>query len=337
MRHSTIATLLFAAAAPAASLATTPPPAIAPTTAATAPTTAAGHPDFNFTGPLVTPSVNTMPAGMVNVEPYLIHSQTRALYDNAGHRHEMASETSQWQVAVPVAVAISDASLVQLTLNALRATGQGMHTDGFRMADTSLRVQQRLLAPAADGTGLVLAVSLSQRLSTGRYHQLNANPLNATGNGTRRTSVAVGGQALQWLDHDRAVRWRGQIAWSPAPGAVRVRNASVYGTADGFAGYALAGQAWSASMAAEFALNPRWVLVGEAVWNRSGPLSLIDTRTGVDQTERRLAPGHDVSLAPAVEYHFSSRMGLIAGVQFTVAGRNNSDYVAPQVALNMVF
>jgi hypothetical protein len=211
-----------------------------------------------------------------------------------------------------------------------------MHSDGMRMGDTSLRLQQRILAPRDDGTGLVASLSLTQRFSTGRYHQLSANPMNGTGNGTNRTTVAFGGQLLQWLGDGRAVRWRGQLAWSPEPGAVRVRDASVYGTTDGFRGYALVGQAWNASLAAEYALNARWVLVGEAIWNRSGAAAIVDTRRD-GHGQRRLAPGQDFSLAPAVEYHLSDAVGLIAGVQFTVAGRNNADYVAPQVALNMVF
>lgn len=295
------------------------------------------HASPNFTGPLVTPAVNTLPVGTINIEPYLISTQTRASYDNAGNRHEQHSKLRQWQVAVPMTMALTASNLVQLTLNASRTTGAGMHSDGMRMGDASVRVQQRLLAPRKDGTGLVLALSLTQRLSTGKYHQLSSNPLNATGNGTNRTTVALGGQLLEWLSGEHAVRWRGQLAWSPAPGSVRVRGESVYGTDAGFRGYALVGQAWSASLAAEYVINSRWVLVGEGVWNRSNAVSIVDTRHRGAASERRLAPGQDFSLAPAIEYHFSSTVGLIAGVQFTVGGRNNADYVAPQVALNMVF
>jgi hypothetical protein len=152
-----------------------------------------------------------------------------------------------------------------------------------------------------------------------------------------RTTFAFGAQRLYWLGGGHAIRWRGQLAWSPSPGRIRVRDSSVYGTESGFHGYARLGQAWNASLAAEYVLNPRWVLVGEAIWNRASAIDVVGTAADASRVARRLAPSHDLSLAPAVEYHFTPNTGLIAGVQFTVAGRNTADYVAPQVALNMVF
>ncbi len=44
-----------------------------------------------------------------------------------------------------------------------------------------------------------------------------------------------------------------------------------------------------------------------------------------------------VTLAPAIEYHFTSKIGLIAGVEFSVAGRNSGHFISPQVALGMYF
>lgn len=317
----TLTALAIALVAPVVANATTPP------TTREAP---------NFTGPLVTPAVNTVPAGMLNVEPYLIHTNTRGSYDNAGHRHEHRTKYRQWQVAVPVTYALTDSSAVQLTFNASRTSGGGRHTDGLRMGDTVVRLQQRLLAPAADGTGLILGLALAQRFPTGKYHQLHTNPLNATGNGAARTTLSLGAQQLHWLPNDHALRWRGQVAWSPSPGRVRVHGDSVYGTSAGFRGFASAGRSWNATIAAEYVLDARWVLVGEAIWNRTGA-SYVAGRYGDRASRFGFAPSHDIGLAPAVEYHFSPTIGLIAGVQFSVAGRNAGDYVAPQAALNMVF
>lgn len=310
--------------------------AFASTTAMATPSTEVPA-EVNFTGPLVTPAVNSMPAGMLNIEPYLIHTHMRGSYDNQGHRWERNAKLRQWQVAVPMMYALSDTNFVQLTLNASRTSGEGLHTDGMRMGDTTIRFQQRLRAPEADGTGLVLSAAVAQRLPTGKYHHLDTNPLNGTGNGAMRTTLAFGAQQLHWLEHGHAIRWRTQLAWSPSPGRVRVRDGSVYGTDRGFRGHARLGQAWNASVAAEYVLDRRWVLVGEAIWNRASAVTLGGLTADGSTTARRLAPSQEFSLAPAVEYHFNPNLGLIAGVQFTVAGRNTADYVAPQVALNMVF
>jgi hypothetical protein len=291
--------------------------------------------EANFTGPLVTPAVNTLPAGMINVEPYLIHTNARGWFDGDGDRHAEKPTLRQWQVALPMTYGLTDTISVQLTLNAARTSVDGRHSDGMRMGDSTLRVQSRLTAPHADGTGLVLAVSAAQRLATGEYHHLDNNPLNGMGTGAMRTTFAVGAQQLHWLDNGHALRWRGQLAWSPAPARVRLRGQNVYGTPKGFRGYAAPGQAWSASLAAEYVLDRHWVLVGEAIWNRESGTRLKGAAEG--HWAYTSPSNHALSLAPALEYHFNPKVGLIAGVQFTVGGRHATDYVAPQVALNMVF
>ena len=132
-------------------------PSVALTLASLAPLAAfAATPEANFTGPLVTPAVNSMPEGMLNIEPYLIHTNTRGRYDNVGHRREEHSMVRQWQLALPMSYALSDTSVVQLTLTSSRTSGGGLHSDGMRTGDTSVRLQQRLRGPDADGGGLIL-------------------------------------------------------------------------------------------------------------------------------------------------------------------------------------
>lgn len=290
-------------------------------------------PTANFTGPLVTPAVNTLPTGIFNIQPYLIHTRTHGVYDNARHRKDANPPSRQWQVVLPMTYGITERLAIQLTPAAVRTSERGRHTDGLRLADTGLRLQQRLTAPAADGTGWVTAVAVARNVPTGRHHRLDTQPLNATGTGAARSSITFGAQRLYWLDGGRALRWRGQLLWSPTPPAIRVRGTSVYGTLRGFRGHVHAGSAWQATLAAEYALDPRWVLVGEAIGSRQGIVRVH----GDDRTSVRHAPSEAFSLAPAVEYHFNTSIGLIAGVQFTLAGRNQSADVTPQVALNMLF
>jgi hypothetical protein len=52
--------------------------------------------------------------------------------------------------------------------------------------------------------------------------------------------------------------------------------------------------------------------------------------------ELNSGPGHTWSLAPAIEYNFTSRIGVIAGAKLTVAGRNAAAVVIPVAAINIV-
>src|SRR2546429_198922 len=47
--------------------------------------------------------------------------------------------------------------------------------------------------------------------------------------------------------------------------------------------------------------------------------------------------GYSLALAPAIEYNFNSRVGLLVGVRMFVAGRNTTSSVTPAIALNMVY
>lgn len=306
---------------------------------ALAPMAAMATPDRatpNFTGPLVTPAVNTLSKDLLNIEPYLIHTNVRGTYAKDGGRHGHRDTARQWMVAVPMVYGLTDTLNVQLTLNGSRTSRGGLHSDGLRMGDTVVRFLQRLAGPGPDGTGWVVGLATAASLPTGKYHRLDTNPFNGTGTGAVRFTTSLGAQKLQWLPNGHALRWRGQLAWGESPGRIGIHGTSTYGTARGFRGSVRPGQSWTASLAGEYVLNSRWGLVGEAIWNQGGAASVRGTCDG-KPCGHRFGPTQAYSLAPAVEYHVGPNMGLIAGVQFSVAGRNASSYVAPQAALNMVF
>jgi len=57
---------------------------------------------------------------------------------------------------------------------------------------------------------------------------------------------------------------------------------------------------------------------------------------GTMPIELRSAPSHALSIAPAIEYNLSARVGVIAGPKLTVAGRSTGAVVIPIVAVNVV-
>ncbi|TCV93303.1 outer membrane putative beta-barrel porin/alpha-amylase [Luteibacter rhizovicinus] len=292
----------------------------------------------NFTGPLITPNPNALPVGVFNVEPYLIHTKTTGLYDSHGDRHRTDSSTRQWQVALPISYGVSERLTAQVTLNAVHAYTEGRHSSGTRMGDTSLRFSYLLQAPNADGTRPAFAVAVAHRFPTGDYHRLDTNPLNGTGSGAQRSTLSFLGQQVVWMPNGRPLRWRANVSWSPVPPKVDVNGTSVYGTETDFRGTARPGHSLSASAAVEYSVDSRWVLVMEAAWSHAGVTSVTGRRMPGLAAESFHSPTQsDWSLAPAVEYHISPTIGIIAGVQFNIAGRNTASYVSPQAAVNMVF
>ena len=296
--------------------------------------------DVNYTGPLLTPNAGILPRGMVNVEPYLVYSSSRYYYDNDGNKHRQ-NRTAQWQTLVPINVGITERFGMQATLGATHNSAQGgQHSAGMRATDASLRAQFLVLRPSADGLSPALSISAIHRFPTGRYDQLGDNPLNGSGSGVHGDRVDVLIQQSLPMPSGRPLRWRGRLAYDFNPGAVDIRGRSVYGTDAGFRGRADLSHAWSASASVEYSIDSHWVLAMDLAYQRGSTTRVYGSVPVDGQNVAVNRPGtisHNVSVAPAIEYNINAKLGIVAGVHMSVAGRNSDAFVAPQAAVNMVF
>lgn len=295
--------------------------------------------DVNYTGPLLTPNAGILPRGLVNIEPYLIHSTSRYYYDNEGNKRRQ-SRAAQWQTLVPITAGFTERFGMQAILGATHNMAQGQRSAGMRFNDTSLRAQFLVLRPSSDGLHPALSISAIHRFPTGGYDRLDGNPLNGSGSGVHGDRVDMLIQQSVPMPTGRPLRWRGRLAYDFNPGAVDIRGQSVYGTDAGFRGRADLSHAWSASASAEYSIDAHWVLAMELAYQRSsttrvyGSMPVAGRNVAVD---RPGTIGHNLSIAPAIEYNVNGKLGVVAGVHMSVAGRNSDAFVAPQAAVNMVF
>lgn len=295
----------------------------------------------NFTGPLITPNPAGLPQGNWYIEPYLVRIDSRDHYDGNGDRRRSAERSGAWATVVPIIYGFSDRVMGQVNLSASRSESGSARSSGFRAGDTTARLQYLLQAPNADGTRPAVSVALVQRFSTGSHDRITGNALDAQGDGVQRTTAALGVQQVVWLGNDRPLRWRAQLSAGPAPARTAISGTSVYGTDASFQGHIARGSVLGLSVGAEYSFNARWVGVMEMAASRETGQRLSgfarNGRGEIERIEEHRPASRNVTLAPAVEYHFSPTLGLIAGVEFTVAGRNTGRTFSPQVALGMFF
>lgn len=296
--------------------------------------------DVNYTGPLLTPNAAIMPKGLVNIEPYLIYSSSSHFYDDSGNKRRRDIRTSQWQTLVPITVGMTERIGLQALVGAVHNHAGGQRSSGMRATDTSVRAQFLLWRPSADGLTPAVSLGAIHFFPTGRYDQLGNNVLNGSGSGIHSDRVDLLIQQSVPMPNGRPLRWRGRVAYDFNPGAVKVRGESVYGTEADFRGTVSPHHAWSASASAEYSVDARWVLVMELAYQRSAAAYVSGQAPGNGGTigiSRYTPPGRTFSIAPAVEYNVNGSLGIIAGVHASLAGRNSGAFVAPQVAVNMVF
>lgn len=279
----------------------------------------------HFIGPLAS-GAPPLPKGAGNIEPYLVNTHARAVFDGAGDRHKQKDPSSLGAI-VPMTYGLTDNLTIGATLRGSYDRGDNALAPG----DTTLSAQLGLY----NGQGahrLRIHASVRQTLDTGRHDQLGHR--DGTGSGSRPTALSLGAQAYFLEAHLRA---RAVAGWRLPGSHATVLDRSVYGTSDGFVGRAQLGSALTLTGSVEYSVVPQWTLVGEVLYER-GEGTLI---RGVDalngKVDVRGANSWSTSVLPAVQYHFSDRVGLIAGAQLVVAGRNTAVVFAPQVAVNIGF
>jgi len=284
-----------------------------------------------FIGPLASPAP-TLPAGAGNIEPYLVAGRTSSVFDGSGDRHAVDAPTS-WSLLLPMQYGLTDWLTLGLTVRGAFDTTQDGSRRDLSLGDSTVSA----LVGLYDGAGpsrMRVAAGVRRGLATGRHDQLQPEKQSGNGSGADTTTLAL---QSQMYAHDGFLRLRAAAAWR-LPGAhAQVQGASVYGTTAGFQGRATLGAGLVTTASAEYSISPRWTLVGEAMYERNSGTRV----SGVNADGSVLADAPlrswRASLLPAVQYHFSDAVGVIAGVQVPVAGRNTANTVAPQVAVNIGF
>ncbi len=287
-----------------------------------------------FTGSLEAPSPALGKAGLFSIEPYIIDSQGDGAYDGSGRHHPVAANANQLQSETSVKYALTNRLTVQL-LPSFTHTWQGGATS-TGVGDLPVELEYRF-NNENDRTGFPsFTASLGVHLPTGAYNHLHA-AIDGYGTGAYTLKEGLLAQSLFDTRGGHPVRLRFYGAVFEALGNVSIRDISTYGTAAGFRGRAAPGFSGEFGLGAGYAFDQRWVFAFDVLENLANATRV----SGVDGAGLPVfvagTSSRSTALAPAIEYNWSSRFGIIAGVAFTVAGRNTASYYAPQIALSTSF
>jgi hypothetical protein len=287
--------------------------------------------DAWWTGPLLAASASTLPQGHFLVEPYLFDVITYGRHDADGHRLSAPHENdfgSQSYVLYGVTDRISAGVIPRFGYE--KTTG-GPSSTGLQVGDLTLQAQYRLTQFHAGSWVPTLSFVVGETLPTGKYDRLDQHPGDGFGAGAYTTLLSLYSQEYFWLGNGRILRTRLDLSYGLSS-QVGLRGVSVYGTGTGFTGYAQPGDTFTADVSWEYSVTRNWVLALDVVYER-------DASTTVTGNSLRASSGmsRSVAFAPALEYNFNPRIGLIAGARVIPIGRNTGISVTPVAAINMVF
>jgi len=296
--------------------------------------------DAWWTGPMLAPSAATLPTGHMLVEPYLFDVMTDGRFDMNGTRHAGAREHDIGSLSY-ILYGLTDRLSVGLIPRFIFNEPAGApSSSGVGIGDLSLQAGYGLTR-FQDGQRMpALALVLDETLPTGRYQRLG-RASDGFGAGAYATALSIYSQDYLWMPNGRILRVRLDLTYALSA-SVGLEDMSVYGTAAGFRGRAYPGDSFTADAAGEYSVTRNWVLALDVVYQHNdntrvrGSVPSAGAAGGSD-VQADSGSGYSLGLAPAIEYNFNSRVGLLVGVRMFVAGRNATSSVTPAIALNMVY
>ena len=293
--------------------------------------------DAWWTGPIVAAGAGTLPRGHALVEPYLFDVVRYGRFDRDGNKHS-ASRVHGYGSLTYMLYGLTDTFTVGLIptfgFNDVR---EGSDSSGVQFGDLTLQAQYRLSQFREGSRVPTTSIVIQHTLPTGQYDRLGSHPNDGFGLGAHTTTVALYSQYYLWMPNGRIVRTRFNVAYAFSDD-VRVTDVSVYGTESGFRGVAEPGDVLTLNSSWEYSITSNWVFAFDFVYQHDDNTHLRGSLAGDSQEIREdFGSAWRFGIAPAVEYNFSSRIGLIVGARWFGAGRNTSATVTPAVALNMVF
>ena len=287
-----------------------------------------------WTGPLLAASAATLPPGHALIEPYLFDVISNARFDADGKRHASASDHELGSLTYML-YGVSDrftAGLIPRFFYDVPASGP--QSSGVGAGDLQLQAQYGLTRYQPGREVPALALVINETLPTGRYDQL-ARASDGFGAGAYTTAISLYSQDYFWMPNGRILRARLDLTYSLSS-SVSVRDQSVYGTPYGFSGTAYPGDGWTVDAAAEYSLTRSWVLALDVIYQYNANTRVRGTAGGEDY-QADSGSSYYVGFAPAIEYNWSARAGVILGVRVINIGRNTSASLTPAIAVNLVF
>jgi hypothetical protein len=279
--------------------------------------------DAWWTGPLLANSAATLPHGHILVEPYL--------YDViAPHTNGLGSRAY-------VEYGLVDKFTVGfIPIVGYNVVSNGPSSSGVGFGDFTPLAQYRLHLFHEGSWIPTTAVMVQQTFPTGKYDQLGDQPSDGFGSGAYTTTVQLNTQTYFWMPNGRILRMRFDLSQAFSS-KVDLEDVSVYGTQTGFRGHANPGSAFFVDAAWEYSLTRKWVLALDAIYHQNGNTPVTGYNI-LDGGNVQLNSGSSAGFgfAPAVEYNWSSKVGVIFGTRIIDHGRNTATTITPAVAINYV-
>lgn len=296
--------------------------------------------DAWWTGPMLAPSAATLPRGHFLIEPYFYDVALQGRYDANGVRRSTTHANGFGSLTYILYGVANRFTVGLIPTGGFNLVSGAPSSSGLKLGDVTLQGEYRL-AQFQEGRRIpTVSAALQETLPTGKYDRLGDRMSNGLGGGAYTTTLALYSQMPLWLPNGRILRMRLNFTQSFSR-EVTLKDASVYGTEDGFRGHADPGPSTYFDAAWEYSLRRRWVAAFDATYRHDGNThvsgyNVLSAASSAETIRTNSGTGDTFALAPAIEYSWKRNLGVLLGVRLIPAGRNTAATITPAVAINYV-
>ncbi len=292
-----------------------------------------------YSGPLLAPSANTLPPGLVNVQPYLFWTKNFGSFNSHWHASRVSSM-----------ILLNPQVIVQVGLNNFASfvcTSQAFYKrfgnqSSFNYGDTPLSLNIQLLKSILNSPVPSCKFSIGETFPSGRYQHLNPNKLgtDASGGGSYITTFQLAFQKTIYSfkkdlnpRHFHPMTLRLGTGYALAA-KTRIEGCNAYGGSPTTRGTVNPPNTFNVVFAWEYSLTQSWVFATDWQYTVSSRTSFVGRTGGIPID----APGsQNISVAPALEYNLTDNFGALIGVWFSFAGKNSTDFVSGVATFTWTF
>ena len=276
-----------------------------------------------WTGPIVASSGGTLPRGHLLVEPYIFDVRS-AGSDYAGSLTYLLYGATD-----------------RLTIGLIPTAGSSRSAGSNRgrrlgINDLTLTAQYRMHQAAPGERMPTWSLVVQEVLPLGRFDRLHGDPDRGIGGGVYTTIIGIYAQRSDILASGRTIRTRLNATYS-LPTATDVRDASIFGTREGFDGRARPGRSLFIDMSVEYSLSRSWALACDGFYRYTASAHVSGRLPSGEAFSANTAARRSFAAAPAIEYSWSATRGVLLGVRRIFPARAEPGSWTPVFAFNAYF
>ena len=296
------------------------------------------NPEPWFTGTLLAPVSTTIPAGYVDIEPYLTVLNQYGTYDAEWHAHSVPNFLSVSPLFFCI-VGIADGVNFEMLPSLLYNRTQGKSSTHF--ADLSLGFNLQIYSQKEENWWPGVLISLAEVFPTGKYQKASPRKkgTDISGAGAWVFAPNIVFSRLIHIHKEHYLNVYLTFEYS-IPTDVHVKGFNAYGGGFGTRGKVHTGTVYTGLFSFEYSLTRNWAFAFDFLYNYRNKNSFSGKKGHLADGIPAVVgdpSGNSISLAPAIEYNFSETFGIIAGSWFTVAGRNAAQFASGVIAFNWYF